>query len=190
MWLLHGRKDKTQDSIMPNEQMVDTSPSILVRDNFLTDEEYKGIYDAFMGGTVAWFYNGSVNYGGGPVDALLHDYQFTHTMYLSGRPQSPLLDGIGPILNKLDIKAMVRVKANLIPRAEQIIEHDMHIDFPFDAKTSIFYINSNNGYTKFETGQKVNSIGNRLVTFPMQMKHCGTTCTDSKIRVVININYF
>ena len=170
--------------------MTKASQLIRVNDKFLTDNEYKGIYDAFMGDSVPWFFNGSVNYGGGPVDSKLYDYQFTHTMYLSGRVMSPLLDGIGPILNKLDIKALVRVKANLIPRAEQVIEHDMHIDFPFDANTAIFYINSNNGYTKFETGEKVDSVGNRIAIFPTQTKHCGTTCTDSKIRVVININYF
>jgi hypothetical protein len=170
--------------------MVDTAQSIRVVDNFVTEEEYKGIYDAFMGDSVPWFFNGSVNYGGGPVDSKLYDYQFTHTMYLSGRVMSPLLDGIGPILNKLDIKALVRVKANLIPRADTIFEHDMHTDFPFNANTAIFYVNSNNGYTKFKVGKTVQSVGNRIAMFPTLTEHCGTTCTDSKIRVAININYF
>jgi len=52
------------------------------------------------------------------------------------------------------------------------------------------YVNTNNGYTKFEDGTKVESVANRLVTFPANMKHKGTSCTDEKIRVVINFNYF
>ena len=56
--------------------------------------------------------------------------------------------------------------------------------------TSIFYVNTNNGYTEFEDGTKVESVENRLVTFSLNMKHRGTSCTDEKTRVVINFNYF
>jgi hypothetical protein len=31
---------------------------------------------------------------------------------------------------------------------------------------------------------------NRIVIFPSNLKHAGTTHTDEKIRAVININYF
>ena len=58
------------------------------------------------------------------------------------------------------------------------------------SSTSIFYVNTNNGYTKFEDGTKVESVANRMVTFPSNMKHTGTSCTDERIRVVINFNYF
>ena len=50
-------------------------------------------------------------------------------------------------------------------------------------------MNTNNGYTKFEDGTKVESVANRLVTFPASMMHTGTSCTDKKIRIVINFNY-
>ena len=56
--------------------------------------------------------------------------------------------------------------------------------------TSIFYINTNNGYTKFENGEKVESVANRMVTFSTNLKHTGTSCTDERTRVVINFNYF
>jgi len=170
--------------------MVDTTQDISICDNFLAEGEYKGVYDLFTGPTIPWFFNGSVTYGDGPIDSQFYDFQFTHTMYASSRIQSPMFDGLAPILNKLNVRALVRVKANLLPVADKIFEHEMHVDFPHEAKTTIFYVNNNNGYTKFETGKMVQSVGNRAVTFPMSMKHCGTTCTDSKIRVVININYF
>jgi len=51
-------------------------------------------------------------------------------------------------------------------------------------------MNTNNGYTKFEDGTKIESVANRMVFFSSNMKHTGTSCTDEKIRVVINFNYF
>ena len=50
-------------------------------------------------------------------------------------------------------------------------------------------MNTNNGYTRFEDGTKVESVANRMVTFPNQMMHTGTTTTDSEYRLVINLNY-
>ena len=64
----------------------------------------------------------------------------------------------------------------------------MHIDFK-DCKTSIFYLNSNNGYTQFERGDKIISKENRVVVFDSNLKHCAVDCTDTKYRIVINFNY-
>ncbi len=78
-----------------------------------------------------------------------------------------------------------------------LVENSFHYDvsdfIPEQAKnwiTSILYINTNNGYTRFETGEVVESVENRLVTFPANLKHTGTSCTDEKVRVVVNFNYF
>ena len=70
----------------------------------------------------------------------------------------------------------------------------MHIDVegedvPDCVRTSILYMNTNDGYTLFEDGTKVESVMNRLITFPYNMKHAGTTCTDVPFRMVINFNY-
>ena len=54
----------------------------------------------------------------------------------------------------------------------------------------IFYLNTNNGYTKFEDGTVVKSIANRLLTFPTLCKHTSSSCTDVEARVNINFNYF
>jgi len=51
------------------------------------------------------------------------------------------------------------------------------------------YVNSNNGYTKFENGQKIESIENRLITFNNNLKHNGTTSTNSQTRIVLNLCY-
>ena len=56
--------------------------------------------------------------------------------------------------------------------------------------TSILYLNTNDGYTQFENGTKIESIENRLITFPLSYRHTGTTCTNQPFRAVINFNYF
>ena len=131
-----------------------------------------------------------------------NDYQLTCVLYRS--PDADI--GPEPIVSlqnnflfpiffaQIDPKCLLRVKANLQMRTSEIIKNGFHWDYPADkyagAKTSIFYINSNDGYTEFEDGTRIESVANRLVTFPLNMKHRGTTCTDKPFRVVINFNYF
>ena len=93
-----------------------------------------------------------------------------------------------PILSKLKYKKLIRIKANLLIQTPKIQEHHFHIDQE-SGRTGIFYINDNNGYTKFEDGSKVKSEKNKYVEFDSKLKHTGTSCTDAKRRVVINFNY-
>jgi hypothetical protein len=51
-------------------------------------------------------------------------------------------------------------------------------------------VNSNDGYTKFETGEIVESVANRIVIFDSDVKHTGTTCTNALGRFVVNLNYW
>ena len=72
----------------------------------------------------------------------------------------------------------------------EIIKHDFHKDNSSkNLISSILYINSNNGYTEFEGGKKINSKANRLITFKSNISHRGTTCTDEKFRMVLNLVY-
>ena len=105
--------------------------------------------------------------------------------------QSPFINALSGIIEHLDGDDMVRIKANLNPRTESIVKHGFHIDQRKDnVKASIFYVNSNDGYTEFEDGTRIESVENRLVTFPANMLHTGTTCTNKPFRIVINFNYF
>jgi hypothetical protein len=40
-----------------------------------------------------------------------------------------------------------------------------------------------------ETGDKIESIENRLILFPNDLLHTGITQTDTKVRVLINFNF-
>ena len=55
--------------------------------------------------------------------------------------------------------------------------------------TAILYINTNDGYTVFEDGTKIDSVANRICIFPYYLKHSGTTCTNANRRIALNINY-
>ena len=52
-----------------------------------------------------------------------------------------------------------------------------------------YYVNTNNGYTEFEDGQKVYCKKNSILIFDGSLKHRGVKQTDTKMRIAININY-
>ena len=101
-------------------------------------------------------------------------------------------------MNRINSISLWRIKTNLLTRTSNIIENAFHIDMFSNMSeeklkqwtTSIFYVNTNNGYTEFEDGTKVESVANRFISFPANLKHRGTSCTDENTRVVINFNYF
>ena len=139
----------------------------------------------------------------------LDGYQFVHTPYtvMTYVDNNNIPHGTGepvfnmasfkfflPILNnsKLNCRVLIKMKLNLNPRRSTIMEHGFHVDNDLPkAKTAVLYFNDNNGYTLFEkTGEKVYSKENRIVIFDNHLKHTGTTCTDKKRRVVMNINFY
>ena len=107
-----------------------------------------------------------------------------------GKPCSPHFEMILPILEKLNIKSLIRVKANLYPYSgETLHEHGMHTDYEFPHYAALLSLNTCDGYTKLEDGSKIESIANRMVIFDASQKHCSTTTTSDFARINININY-
>lgn len=120
------------------------------------------------------------------------NYQFAHIFHHKNQINSTFFVSlINPILKILNPISIIKIKANLLPKSDKIIEHGMHIDFTNkNSKTAIYYVNTNNGYTKFENKKKILSEENKLIIFNSTVKHTGTTCTDEDYRMVINFNYF
>ena len=166
--------------------------SVVVQDNFLDKEYFKKIQTEIIltpreGREFPWFRSG-IDYTGVPGE-----YQMSHVVYGHHTIFSNLFDELKPLFKSLGVYSLQRVKINLQERKEKIIEHDMHIDVPNapeNALTSILYMNTNNGYTKFETGEKVESVENRIVTFPNNLRHTGTTNNcEAPYRCVMNIDW-
>ena len=171
--------------------------NVQVQDNFLDPQQFFELQKDMCGGEFPWYWQPNVAYDIVPDELLecdkLDNWQFSHMLYWLDSPQSTwykeariLLDAMQP-----NITALMRVKANCNPVTKEPIEHGYHTDInQSESTTSIFYLNTNNGYTKFEDGTKVDCVANRLVTFPNNTRHTGVTCTDKKNKIVININYF
>jgi hypothetical protein len=70
-----------------------------------------------------------------------------------------------------------------------LIEHGTHIDSERSIKAAVYYVNSNNGKTIFESGEEIESVENRLVIFDANHPHRSTNCTDEWRRITVNFNY-
>lgn len=153
-------------------------------DNFLDKKDFLNIKSFITSGYMPWYISEVIN-------EKIPGHQFAHLFYWDFTIKSNQYELLIPIIKKLEIKSLVRIKANLLPRSEKIIEHGYHSDFPFkNLKTAVYYCNTNNGYTKFKNGKKIESIENRIVFFNADQLHTGSTCTDEEFRIVININYY
>jgi len=164
---------------------------IEVIDSFLSDFDFRVIQNQFLENSqFMWQFNPLRD---GEYNRFSHQeekpFQFVHGLYVNFSPQSEYFQYIKPFCKKLKIRALLRVKLNLTTRSERIIEGDFHVDQPGEHKAAIFYLNTCDGYTLFENGEKVDSVANRMVLFDGSLKHTGTNCTDKQRRVVINFNY-
>ena len=160
-------------------------------DNFLDEGEFSKIQEQIMGEHWPWFFNGYVEF---PREDRLEykgRFHFIHVLYGEGVPRSENMNIIFPIINKLNPTSLYRIKANLSTRTPEIIKGAYHIDVDSEQMTtSLFYMNTSNGYSEFKDGTIVESVANRMVIFPANLYHRGTSCSDQQTRVVINFNYF
>ena len=159
-----------------------------ILDNALPQEEFENIKNFMLNPNFPWnltpvVTNEKENL---PVTA---SYYFSH-LFWSRFYAEAQAQVFSPILNVLEFKAMMRIKANLYPSTETIIHHDDHIDYEFPHKGAIFYLNTNNGLTVLEDGTEIESIENRLLIFDPSKPHHSTTCSDDKCRVNVNFNFF
>jgi hypothetical protein len=186
---------------------------IKIIDNFLDDEEFIKIESIFFKQSenrpylsdelhqkdFPWYFRNSTSYNPkhkNNVDTITN-CQLVHTFYAAHQSLSPFYDNLTPIFDKLGIKALLRCKANMQMRTEEIVEREFHQDRPNDCDPNkdpytiaVYYLNTNDGYTRFEDGTRVESIANRIAIFSPKLKHSSTTCTNQKRRLVLNMNYF
>ena len=166
--------------------------NLKIVDNCLETSEFRKIQKTLFSNEFPWYYldhkiGNNIEHLGDPK----YDQQFSHNFYDNCLPRSSFLTLLDPLLLYLNALAIVRIKANLTVATEKPIKFAFHTDLEdFDGETAIFYFNTNNGKTIFIDGTEIDSIENRLVTFDARYPHTGTTCTDQKIRCVLNLNYY
>ena len=169
---------------------------IKVVDNFLPDNEFYKIKNEMEGRDFPWYWqshsHGKVVDGkfvGDNIPQLIHGFVEdgdTNSHYYFYFKSSSCF-------SKLNVERVDKFKANCNYKTSEQNTGWFHTDYDDDRKnkmtTSILYMNTNNGGTKFEDGTFVNSISNRMVTFDCSTKHAPVSCTDSNRRIVVNINY-
>ena len=138
-----------------------------------------------LGADFPWFFKNTISDSREVID----NYYFVHMFYVK-TITSNFYNILDPIIKKLDVNALVRIKGNLHPNVNKFLENSKHVDFNFQHKGAIFYVNTNNGFTVLEDGTKIESIENRLLMFDPSKLHSSTNCTDEKRRININFNYF
>ena len=163
---------------------------IEVFDNFLEHELFKKISNKIINSQ--WSYSDLIISFDKRICDELDNHQMYNMIYSDDEPKSDMFHLIRGIMmnGKFNFKSLIKIKANLSFRTTEKIIHGYHVDVPYECKTAIYYLNTNEGCTMFKDGREIGSVENRLVIFNSQLEHTGTTCTDQKIRSVINFNYF
>jgi hypothetical protein len=165
---------------------------IEIADNFLPLEQLQELQTHLLGLAWPWYYNGFIDNKEEEKDNLAKS-QFVYPFFHQKNWVNSGEKIIQPITRRINPIAWLRIKANLGLWTPEPLTNTLHIDqigmgaIPFF--TSIYYVNTNNGKTIFEDGTEVQSVANRLVTFPGNTMHTGCSCTDEKRRVLINFNY-
>ena len=152
--------------------------------NFIDKKSSDKIYQTFLSDYFPWYYK--------PHQVLTskkNSSWMSHVFILNNKQNSNQLFLIEPILNKLQPKKVLNVRANLCFKRPSYC--DWHVDKFTDNlkhKTAIYYVNTNNGYTEFKN-KKIKCIKNQIVIFDSHLKHRAKIQTDKDTRMVINFNY-
>ena len=172
--------------------MIQSKNKIIIKDNFLDKDTFNSIkntiFDCNQDNVFPWFLQDFKTKKGD------NEMQLTHIFYRDYVINSDYFHSLRPILKKLNVRALQRIKANVTFKTNQIRLYKYHVDFETPknevvGKTSLLYFHTTNGPTVFEHDEKVNCIENRMVTFPTNMLHSASTHTDSLFRGVINFNW-
>ena len=118
------------------------------------------------------------------------EYYHVAKMYEDHHPISKNIKYVEPVFDFLKIKALIRCRFLMYPNHGKQIKHLQHRDFAYEHKAALLYLNTNDGITEFEDGNVVEPKANRLVIHDGSLLHNSNTCTDSKVRTLLSVNYF
>tara|TARA_Y200000002_G_scaffold127494_1_gene105009 strand:- start:880 stop:1353 length:474 start_codon:yes stop_codon:yes gene_type:complete len=156
--------------------------SYKIIDNFLDNSHFEKIQKVFLSDNIPWYIS--------EVNSYDTNIYFVHHIHTGHTVVSDHLNTILPIINKINPRALLRIKTNLHTRSDNLITHAPHTDYEYEHKAAIFYVNTNDGFTVLNDGTKIESVANRLLMFEAHKPHQSTNCTDENVRVNINFNYF
>ena len=159
---------------------------IVVKDDFLDSASFNTIKNILFSFEIPWYFYEYAD------DKELKDFFYCHMLYNDGQIKSNFFDPIAlPILGKLSFKKLFRIKINMYTANPRIVikKPGFHVDEKEQHRVALLNINSNDGYTEFENGEKFNSVENGFIDFDGKLKHRAISQTNTDVRINININY-
>ncbi len=177
---------------------------IIKLDNFLPENYYQGIYNTINNrDPFPWFLYKDVVAKPiiEPKGKRDKDFMFVHMFFQEGTYHSQLYtDIVLPVWNKIceyekHDCTILRAKLNGYVNHYKHVEHDWHVDLDTEIpyKSALYYINTNNGRTDFDDGErghiKIPSVANTIVLAPGDMPHRSVTQTDITMRETLAIVY-
>ena len=180
---------------MDNERIILVSYYYDIIDDFLSESDMDNFYETFTHGGFPWTLITKVN-----ENAEENDFQFAHK-YIDDRVEvyDGAIEALRPIFRELYFAKYMaketevyRAKTNLFIKTDTRRGLGFHHDITNlgdNYKTIIYYVNSNNGGTRFEDNTFIESVRNRALLFSGKISHETVTQTDTNFRFNININY-
>ena len=143
---------------------------VQIFNNFLDQEVFLEIKKFIMSPRCQWRYVNYIAHKDGRDNDndgyFVHSFKDCHPQTFEDRyPESPHFPLISKILDKIKYQNILRIRSSLYPRRDVQKPDPFHIDYNFPHKVCIFYVNTNNGYTMFENGEKNPSVEYQLATF-------------------------
>lgn len=163
---------------------------MIIIDNFLSQNDFQRIKNTVESPNFSWNF-GNVNR---LKERAYWKSQYVHLFMSIFQDELEFatnnVDILQPIINFLAPDKIIRIKCNATPMTYKIFQCGWHKDATSKLTYSaIYYINTNDGYTAFKNGDKINSVENRLSIFESRLDHSSTTATNVKRRLVINFTF-
>jgi len=150
---------------------------VQIFNNFLDQEVFLEIKKFIMSPRCQWRYVSYIAHKDGRDNDndgyFVHSFKDCHPQTFEDRyPESPHFPLIAKILDKIQYQNILRIRSSLYPRRDVQKPDPFHVAYNFPHRVCIFYVNTNNGYTMFENGEKIPSVENQLVTFDGRPYSC------------------
>jgi hypothetical protein len=160
-------------------------------DNFLEKEDFYKFQGEIFTTNVPWYYRNSQisESKDDPEDFGYFSLCFFNNFSNDFHAYNYFLH---KIYEKLKCRALIQSRANLFLKQNEVKKLYFHTDYSYKSTTAIFYMNTNNGATILDENEKIkiDSVENRMLIFDAQINHCSLIQSDTKRRIIININYF
>lgn len=167
--------------------------------DFLQKMFFKKLSDHVHGDNFPWFFNDNSMDDTKAPYIKDDDFLFTHNLFDSQRGrQSNWFEMFEPIMyalnEKVKVNRLIRMKLNLYTNQNKKVTYCEHCDtldknnIVTDNHTAILNFTTCNGGTKINK-KLYNANANEILIFNNTTKHSGVSQTDTKTRVVLNINW-